>query len=148
MKQKEHFLKLKSEHEQSANKRNQDIASAENRIKQKEQSLNDRINAYTSKEKQIEKKQEQISQQSEANQLKSAELDKLIGEQIKSLEKVANLSAQEAKDQMIVAVQKEAQTDAIKAANHIIEEAKLNATKEAKKMILQTIQRTAGRASH
>jgi ribonuclease Y len=140
---KEHFLKLKSEHEQSANKRNQDIASAENRIKQKEQSLNDRINAYTSKEKQIEKKQEQISQQSEANQLKSAELDKLIGEQIKSLEKVANLSAQEAKDQMIVAVQKEAQTDAIKAANHIIEEAKLNATKEAKKMILQTIQRTA-----
>lgn len=140
---KEHFLKLKSEHEQSANKRNQEIASAENRIKQKEQSLNDRINSYSAKEKSITKKQEQVAQQAEAVQLKQVELEKLIGEQIKSLEKVANLSAQEAKDQMIVAVKKEAQTDAIKAANHIIEEAKLNATKEAKKMILQTIQRTA-----
>ena len=140
---REHFIKLKSEHEQFVNKRNQDISSSENRIKQKEQSLNDRMNAYSQKEKSLDKKQEQVSQQLEAVQLKQVELDKLNGEQIKSLEKVANLSAQEAKDQMIIAVKKEAQTDAIKAANHIIEEAKLNATKEAKKMILQTIQRTA-----
>jgi ribonuclease Y len=140
---REHFLQLKSEHEKEVSSKNQSVASAENRIKQKEQSINDRINSYGQKEKSLEKKEEQVSQHLEALHKKQEEVDKLIADQIKSLEKVANLSAQEAKDQMIIAVKQEAQTDAIKAANHIIEEAKLNATKEAKKMILQTIQRTA-----
>lgn len=140
---REHFLKLKSEHETEVNNRNQSLASSENRIKQKEQSLNDRMNSYTQKENSIEKTQAQVAQHLDAVHKKQEELDKLVADQIKSLEKVANLSAQEAKDQMIIAVKQEAQTDAIKAANHIIEEAKLNATKEAKKMILQTIQRTA-----
>jgi ribonuclease Y len=140
---KEYFLKLKTEHEQEINKSKQNISGAENRIKQKEQSLNDRYNATKQKEKSLEKKEEQLQNHLEGAKMKQKELSELIEKQIKSLEKVANLSAQEAKDQMIEAVKKEAQTDAIKAANHIVEEAKLNATKEAKKMILQTIQRTA-----
>ncbi len=140
---KEHFLQLKADHEKEVNKRNQGVASAENRIKQKEQSLNDRLNSLNGKEKNVEKKQAQLKQQIQAVQTKQGELDQLVADQIKSLEKVAKLSAEEAKEQMLVAVKKEAETDAIKAANGIIEEAKLNATKEAKKMILQTIQRTA-----
>lgn len=140
---KEHFMKLRSEHDREVNKSKQEMASAENRIKQKEQSLNDKFNSTKQKEKALEKKEEQLQNHLEGVKLKQKELSDLIENQIKSLEKVANLSAQEAKDQMIEAVKKEAQTDAIKAANQIIEEAKLNATKEAKKMILQTIQRTA-----
>lgn len=140
---KEHFLKLKSEHDKSVNKSRQDLSGAENRIKQKEQSLTDKFNSNKQKEKSLEKKEEQLQNHLEGVKIKQKELGELIEQQIKSLEKVANLSAQEAKDQMIEAVKKEAQTDAIKAANHIVEEAKLNATKEAKKMILQTIQRTA-----
>lgn len=140
---KEHFMKLRSEHDREVNKSKQEMASAENRIKQKEQSLNDKFNSTKQKEIALEKKEEQLQNHLEGVKLKQKELSDLIEKQIKSLEKVANLSAQEAKDQMIEAVKKEAQTDAIKAANQIIEEAKLNATKEAKKMILQTIQRTA-----
>jgi len=140
---KEHFLQLKSEYDKEVSKRNQELGTAENRIKQKEQSFTDKLNSLTQKEKDLERKQQQVANQIEVNQSKQVELEKTISEQVKALEKVAGLSKEDAKDQMLVAVKAEAQTDAISVAKIIIEEAKLNATKEAKRMILQTIQRTA-----
>jgi len=140
---KEHFLQLKSEHDKEVSKRNQELGSSENRIKQKEQSFTDKLNSLTQKEKDLERKQQQATNQIELNQGKQLELEKTISEQVKALEKVAGLSKNDAKEQMLIAVKAEAQTDAIAVSKIIIEEAKLNATKEAKRMILQTIQRTA-----
>ncbi len=140
---KEQYIALKSDFEKEKSKQNQELSVAENRIKQKEQSFTDKLNSLQQKEKDLERKSGQMQQQVEVAQLKQSELDKTIAQQLLALEKVAGLSRDAAKEQMLIAVKAEAQTDAISVAKIIIEEAKLNATKEAKRMILQTIQRTA-----
>jgi len=140
---KERFLSLKSEHEKEVQKRNSEIQVAENRIKQKEQSLDDKIKTYKTKEDELEKLKGQIANQQSALARKENEVEQSRQQQIKMLEKVANLSVDDAKAQMIEAVKADAHTDAISQSKIIIEEAKLNATKEAKRIVLQTIQRTA-----
>jgi ribonuclease Y len=140
---KEKFLSLKSEHEKEVQRRNQEIQSAENRIKQKEQSLDDKLKTSRVKEDEVEKFKQQLSSQQSAIARKEQEIEQARQQQIKLLEKVANLSVEEAKNQMIEAVKAEAHTDAIAQSKIIIEEAKLTATKEAKRLVLQTIQRTA-----
>ena len=140
---KERFLSLKTEHEKEVQKRNSEIQISENRIKQKEQSLDDKIKTYKSKEDELEKFKSQIATQQSALARKENEVEQSRQQQIKMLEKVANLTVDEAKEQMIEAVKADAHTDAITQSKIIVEEAKLNATKEAKRIVLQTIQRTA-----
>jgi ribonuclease Y len=151
---KEKFLNLKSEHEKEVQRKNAEldrdiqrrtgeIQVSENRIKQKEQSLEDRIKAYKLKEDELEKTKVKIQNQQNGLARKEQEVEQGRQEQIKLLEKVASLSVEEAKAQMIEAVKAEAHSDAISQSKIIIEEAKLNATKDAKRLVLQTIQRTA-----
>ncbi|MFM6984546.1 MAG: ribonuclease Y [Chitinophagaceae bacterium] len=140
---KEKFLALKSEHEKEVQRRNSEVQVAENRIKQKEQSLDDRIRTYKSKEDELEKVKSQLAAQQNALSKKENEIEQSRQQQIKMLEKVANLSVEEAKAQMLEAVKADAHTDAIAQSKIIVEEAKLNATKDAKRIVLQTIQRTA-----
>ena len=140
---KEKFLSLKSEHEKDVQRRNSEVQVAENRIKQKEQSLDDRIRTYKAKEDDLEKVKSQLASQQNALSKKENEIEQSRQQQIKMLEKVANLSVEDAKAQMLEAVKADAHTDAIAQSKIIVEEAKLNATKDAKRIVLQTIQRTA-----
>jgi ribonuclease Y len=140
---KEHFLQLKSEHEKEVLKRNQKLVEDEARIKTQQQSVNDKnanlqkqINEYDQKKAQLEKQLEVVN-------IKRTELEKHQEEHIKRLEKVAGLSADQAKTELMEAVKEEARTQAMAHVKEIMEEAKVNATKEAKKIIIQTIQRTA-----
>jgi ribonuclease Y len=140
---KEKFLQLKTEHEKEISKRNQEIVQSENRIKQKEQSLDSKNQNVAKKEEELTRLKAEVEQQFEAIKIKQQEIEKLRKSQLKQLETIAGLSIDEAKTQMIEAVKAEAHTDAMAQSRIIVEEAKLTATKEAKKIVLQTIQRTA-----
>ncbi|MCZ2129032.1 MAG: ribonuclease Y [Bacteroidia bacterium] len=140
---KEKFLQLKSEHDREVSKRNQEIAQNENRLKQKEQSLDSKIGNNNRKEEEVNRTKAELEEQIEAVKVKNQEIEKLRKTQLKQLETIAGLSINDAKAQMLEAVKAEAHTDAIAQSRIIVEEAKLNASKEAKRIVLQTIQRTA-----
>ncbi|MDY0160993.1 MAG: Rnase Y domain-containing protein, partial [Bacteroidales bacterium] len=140
---KEKFLQLKSEHEEIINEKNQKIAHAENRIKQKESSLNQRIEETQRTKKDLENQRENLTLQLDHLQRKTEELDKLHKEQVKNLEVVSGLSAEEAKAQLVESLVGEAHTEAASQINEIIEEAKLTANKKAKKLVIEAIQRVA-----
>ncbi len=139
---KEHFQQLKSEHEKEALQRTQKIAEAEARIKQQQQSVNDKNAALQKQTNENQQLKEKLDAQLEAVNIKRSELERHQEEHIKRLEKVANLSAEEAKAELMEAVKEEARTAAMAHVKEIMEEAKQNASKEAKKIIIQTIQRT------
>ncbi|MCK9481232.1 MAG: ribonuclease Y [Bacteroidia bacterium] len=140
---KEKFMQLKSEHDKEISRRNNEIAQNENRLRQKEQSLDSKIGNNKRKEEELERSKAEMAEQIEALKVKNQEIDKLRKTQLNQLETIAGLSIEEAKAQMIEAVKAEAHTDAIVQSRIIVEEAKLTATKEAKRIVLQTIQRTA-----
>ncbi len=147
---KEHFLQLKSEHEKQvkesekqANQRNQKLNEGENRIKQKEKDLNDKTQIAQKQIQEYENKKTNLDRQIEIIEKKQEDLDKQHEEHIKRLEKISNLKAEEAKAELIEAIKNEAHIDAMAHVQEIMEEAKLKANKEAKKIIIQTIQRTA-----
>lgn len=140
---KEKFLQLKSEHDRDVAKRNNEIAQNENRLKQKEQSLDSKLGNIKRKEEELDRLKTEMEQQMEVLKLKNQEIEKLRKSQLKQLETIAGLSIDEAKTQMIETVKAEAHTDAMAQSRIIVEEAKLTATKEAKRIVLQTIQRTA-----
>jgi ribonucrease Y len=139
---KEHFLQLKSEQEKEALQRNQKIVEAESRIKQQQQSLNDKTASLQKQVQENTQLRENLDRQIEVVNVKRTELERHQEEHIKRLEKVSNLSAEEAKAELMEAVKEEARTRAMAHVKEIMEEAKVNATKEAKKIIIQTIQRT------
>jgi ribonucrease Y len=140
---KEHFLKLKTEHEKETLQRNQKVIELEGRVKQQQQSINDKLANIQKQTQENDNLKETLNKQLEVVNIKRSELEKHQEEHIKRLEKVANLSAEEAKAELIEMVKNEARTKAISHVKEIMEEAKINATKEAKKIIIQTIQRTA-----
>jgi len=140
---KEHFLQLKSEHEKESFQRNQKIAEQEARIKGQQQSLNDKVANVQKQTQENEALKETLNKQLQVVNVKRSELEKHQEEHIKRLEKVANLSAEEAKAELVEMVKEEARTKAMAHVKEIMEEAKVNATKEAKKIVIQTIQRTA-----
>jgi ribonuclease Y len=140
---KEHFLQLKSEHEKTVLQRNQKINDGENRIKQKEKELNDKTQIAQKQVQEYDLKKATLDRQLEVVSKKQEELNKQHEEHIKRLEKVSNLKAEDAKAELIEAITNEAKTDAMAHVQEIMEEAKLKANKEAKKIIIQTIQRTA-----
>lgn len=140
---KEKFLELKSEHEVVINQRNQMVANAENHIKDKENKLSQKLGEVNKKEKQIESLKENIARQKEAVQRKEEEVAKVHRKQVEALETISGLSAEEAKKELVEALKDEAKTNAMAHIQEIAEEAKLTASKDAKKIIIQTIQRVA-----
>ncbi len=140
---KEHALQLKSQHDKDVQQRNQKLSEAENRLKQQQQSLNDKTSAIQRQVQENEALKGNLESQIKAFNIKRAELDKHHEEHVKRLEKVAGLSAEEAKVELMEVVKEEARTNAMAYVKDIMEEAKTNASKEAKKIIIQSIQRTA-----
>ena len=140
---KEKFVQLKAEHDKDVLQRNQKIIEGESRIKQKEQSLNQKDQNLEKQVKDNEAIKETLNRQIEVVNTKRTELEKHQEEHIRRLEKVAGLTAEDAKAQLIESLKQEAQTKAIAIQQEIIEDAKLKAGKEARKIVIQTIQRTA-----
>jgi ribonuclease Y len=140
---KEKFLQLKNDHQREIRSKEKDIDEKASEIKRKEQSLDSKIQNAKQKSAELDAVKSNLGKQLEIIDVKKSELDDKINEQISLLEKVAGLSKDEAKSQMLEAVAQEARTDALAQQKMIIEEAKLSANKDAKRMILQTIQRTA-----
>ena len=140
---KEKFLELKSEHEKIINNKNNEIAKVENRIKDKENTLSLKLGKTNKKEKELEDQKSNLSQQKESLQKRQEELAKSHKKQVEQLEAISKLSAEEAKEQLVEALKDEAKTRALSIVQETIEEAKLTANQEAKKIVIQTIQRTA-----
>jgi ribonuclease Y len=140
---KEQIFKLKTEFEEEANRKKSQILANENKLKQKEQNLSKQFEQNKRKEAEIDSMKENLSAQLEILAKRKADLDKIKLEQVTALEKIANLSADEAKDQLVEALKDEAQTKASSFIKEIMEEAKMTATKQAKKVVIETIQRTA-----
>ena len=140
---KEKFVQLKSNHDRDVMQRNQKLVESENKIKQKEQSINQKEGNLEKQVKENEAIKENLNRQIEVVNVKRTELEKHQEEHIRRLEKVAGLSAEDAKAQLIEGLKQEAQTKAIALQQEIIEDAKQKANKEARKIVIQTIQRTA-----
>lgn len=140
---KEHYLKLKTEFEEEANRKKNIIIQNETKIKQREQSLNQQQQNISRKETELDQLKDQVHTQQEALKKKSEEVEKLRLSHVSHLEKMANLTVEEAREQLVENLKSEAQSRASSYIKEIVEEAKLTATKEAKKIIIQTIQRTA-----
>lgn len=140
---KEKFIQLKAEHEKEVMNRNQNLLTSENKIKQKEQSLNQKLEQVQRKDAELEQIRVTLTKQLDVVAAKKEEVDKALNNQVKQLEKIAGLSADDAKAQLVSALQEEARTEAMGRIKDIIDEAKLTAGKDAKKIILNTIQRTA-----
>lgn len=140
---KERFVALKSTHEKEVTERNRKVSEGENRIRQKEQTLSQK---ETNLEKQIKDTdviKDNLNKQIEVVNKKRTELEKHQEEHIRRLEKIAALTAEEAKTQLVESLKNEALTQAIGIQQDIIDDAKQKANKEARKIIIQTIQRTA-----
>lgn len=140
---KEKFIQLKADHEEYIKDKNNKIASAENRIKQKENDLSQKIKENEERKKELDSQRQNLENQKEMVEKKKAELDKIHKQQVKQLETISSLSAEEAKEQIINSLKDEAKTEAMSYVNEIMDEAKMTASKEAKRIILQTIQRVA-----
>lgn len=140
---KEKFLHLKSEHDKEVNKKNNTLQQLEQKLKQKELQLNQQLDQQKRKENDLEGQREHYKKQFEQLEIRQNEVEKSHGEIMKRLEKIANLTTEEAKEQLINALKDEAKTKALSQIKDILEDAKLTATKEAKRVVVQTIQRTA-----
>ena len=140
---KEKFVQLKSAHEREVLDRNKKVIESENRIRQKEQSISQKENNLDKQIKDNETLKENLNRQVDQVNNKRAELEKHQEEHIRRLEKIANLSADDARAQIIESLRNETQTKALVLQQEIIEDAKQKAQKEARKIIIQTIQRTA-----
>jgi ribonuclease Y len=140
---KEKFLQLKAEHEKVINERNSKLAAAENKLKQKEAGINHQIEEYNRKKNEVDAVKEKLNSQLEIVERKNEELEKLHKQQVDQLESISGLSVEDAKAQLIDSLKAEARTQAMSEINEIMDEARLSANKEAKRIILQTIQRVA-----
>ncbi len=140
---KEKFLQLKAEHEKHVSAKNSEIAVSENRIKQKESAVSQKLEEINKKLRDNDVLKEQLDQQIELSKRKQSELDKVYRQQLEQLQSMSGMSAEEAKEQLVETLREEAQTDAQSFVKDIMEEARLTASKEARKIVVQSIQRTA-----
>jgi len=140
---KEKFLQLKTEHEKVINEKNNAINQAENKIKQKEQSLSQKQESLQRKEAEVDTIRQNLTHQLELVANKQQEVDKFHKRQVEQLETLSSLSAEDAKAQLVESLKAEAKTEAMSLIKDVMEEAKINANKEAKKIVIQTIQRVA-----
>ena len=140
---KEKFLQLKSEHEAYINDRNAQALQMENKLKQRELGLNQQNSELGRKQKEVEAIRENLKSQMEIVGKKQEEYEKLRGKVIEKLEEVAGMTAADAKNQLVENMKAEARTQAMSYVNEVMDEARLNAAKEAKRIVINTIQRTA-----
>lgn len=140
---KEHFLQLKSEHEKLVSEKNQKIAAAENKIKQRESTLSHKLEELQRKQNEVNVIRDNLNNQLDILNKKQADLDKNIQVQLEQLESISGMSAQEAKQQLVEALRVEAQSDAQTYIREVMEEARMTANNEAKKLVVHALQRTA-----
>jgi ribonuclease Y len=140
---KEKFLQLKSEHEKVINEKNQKLLASENRIKQRENLLSSKFEEIQRKNKDLEVIRENMDAQLVLIEKRKEDLDKFHKQQVEQLEAISGLSAEEAKQQLIDSLKDEAKTVAMSYINEIMDEAKMTASRDAKKIIIETIQRVA-----
>ena len=135
------FLELKSQHDENINSREKKMQEAEKRIRDKEQKLNDELSKTGKLEKDLERQKAEYDKKHEIVQKKQQELDVAIAQKVEMLEKISNYSAEEAKVELVESMKAEAKTKAQAHVQSIMEEAQLNAKNEARKIVIQTIQR-------
>lgn len=140
---KERFLQLKAEHEKVINERNSRINQAENRIKQKELTLSQKLEEAQRRKTEADSIRENLTQQMDLLEKRSEELTRMHRQKVEQLEAISGLSADEAKDQLIESLKEEARTDAMSYINEILDDAKMTASKEAKRIVVMAIQRVA-----
>ena len=147
---KEKFIELKSEHEKVINKKNNEIndihqkaKQKESALKQKENTLNQKLSEVNKKDAEFKSLRSDIDLQKSVLAKKQLEIDKYHKIQVEQLEQISNLTAKDAKSQLIDTLKNEAKTEALEIVQNTIEDAKLTAKQEAKKIVIQTIQRIA-----
>lgn len=140
---KEKFLQLKAEHEKEINSRNAKMLALETKVKQKETALSQRYEEYQRKKKEVDTVRENLDVQLELVERKSEELERMHKQRVEHLESISGMSAEEAKEMLMESLKAEAKTEAMSYINDIMDEAKINANKEAKRIVLNTVQRVA-----
>ena len=140
---KEKFLNKKSELEKEVQSRNQKILQVENKLKQRELSLNQRHDDLSRRKSELDATQNRLNGQAQLLSKKEEELEKLQSQERAKLEELSGLSAEEAKSRLIESLKDEAKSDAQSYINEIMDDAKMTANKEAKRIVIQTIQRVA-----
>ncbi len=140
---KEKILKMRSEFEEEANRKKNQIISNEQKIKQREQVISKELESLKRKEGELDDLRTDLAAQLEHVKKRKEELDKFNQQKIQMLENLSKLTADEAREQLVASLKDEAQTKASSYIKDIMEQAKLSATKEARKIVVETIQRTA-----
>jgi len=140
---KEQFMKLKEEHEQNMKERERRTQSAEDRAKAREKTLSQKIEEVGRKESDLEQNQLELEAKTQAFDLKHQELEKTQEKRVAELSRISGMSPEDAKNSLMEALKDEARTGAMTYIKDITEEAKLNANREAKKIVIQSIQRVA-----
>ena len=140
---KEKFLNKKSELEKEVQQRNQKIQQSENRLKQREISLNQRQEELGRRKMEVDQSQQRIDNEKKLLSVKQQELEKMQKQEQAKLEELSGLSAEEAKNRLVESLKDQARLDAASYVNEIMDDAKLNANQQAKKIVIQTIQRVA-----
>ena len=140
---KEKFLNKKSELEKEVQQRNQKIQASENKLKQRELGLNQRQEELGRRKQEVDQAQQRVDNENKLLSVKQAELDKMQKQEQLKLEELSGLSAEEAKKRLVESLKDQAKLDAASYVNEIMDEAKLNANQQAKKIVIQTIQRVA-----
>ncbi|MBI3142738.1 MAG: ribonuclease Y [Bacteroidetes bacterium] len=140
---KEKFLQLKGEHDQKVRERNNQINDLENKARQKDQALKKKLTELSEKEEKADAILTSYNEKISTLDAKKVELDAALKEQVIKLEKIAGLSASEAKSQMMEALKEEAKSESRQFVKDIVDEAKMDAQKQAKKVVIETIQRVA-----
>jgi len=140
---KDRFYQMKTEHEKHISEKDKNLLQSENRFKQKEGTLNQQIEQNKRKQSELDTLQANLSSQLEVIDRRKDEIDKAHQKQVQALEKIAGLSAEDAKSQLVEALKAESKTAAMSFIKDTMDEAKLTANKEAKKIVIQTIQRVA-----
>ena len=140
---KEKFLSLKEEHDNDIKNRERKLQSAEDRTRHKEKDLSNKIEEVGRKEKSITNQQRTLEEKIKVNITKQEELEKIQEKRVSELSRISGMNVDEAKKQIMEALKDEARTDAMEHIKDIVDEAKLNANQEAKKIIIQSMQRVA-----
>ena len=140
---KEKFLQMKDEHERDAREKDKRIQQGLEKHKQREQQLSRQQQDLSAKEKKVDAEQKDIDQRMQGMEVRRAELEKAHEKQVSQLERISGLNAEEAKKQLMDSLVDEAKTGAMALVKDVVEEAKLSANKDAKRIIIQTIQRVA-----
>ena len=140
---KEKFLEMKNQHENEVRERNKKLQQGEDKVKSRERELSQQIEQNKRKEKEIESLRENLNKQLETTQRKQTELEKNNQKVVALLEETAKMSAADAKKRLMEQLKEDARNAAAAQIQGIVDEAKLKANQEAKKIVIQTIQRTA-----